>query len=354
MSKLVITAASGPVAALNLTHSVKNGVPFATIASHPAAAAISGVLEEHVADGLVRMWGSVAGSEGRHAATWQRIDAGDWIAFYVDGRFRLAARIYARLDSPELGDAVWSPDPTAGSYRYLTFFDAVTPIDVSPRAMSAALGYGGGYIYRGFLVPAESAQSHLANEYGSVEVFLGLLAEEQAALSGLAGDSAGLGYVSDLAGFDSEESQARLEEALREHLKDGPPDVVEARIRRIKRDRRLVQKLKQLYAGRCQRCEFTFAKRDSKPYSEAAHLNRIADRLPGIDSPDNLVILCANCHRMLDYGTLEIYWDEGAMQPVARLNGSTSPLALNEHIRMKWAPAEEWATASEADLEWDA
>jgi len=154
------------------------------------------------------MWGSVAGSDERHRTTWERIEAGDWIAFSIDRRFRLAARIYARLDSAEIADAVWPPDPDSGSYRYLTFFDALTPIDVSPRAMSDALGYDSGYIYRGFLVPSDVAQAHLVATYGDVESFLGVLADEEVAISGLAGDNASGRYVADLAEFDSVESQS--------------------------------------------------------------------------------------------------------------------------------------------------
>ena len=195
------------------------------------------------------MWGSVAGSNDRHRGTWSRINTGDWIVFAIDGRFRLAARIYERLDSPALADAVWLPDPESGSYRYLSFFDGVLSIDVSPRAMSAALGYGEGYIYRGFLVPSDDAQERLAAEYGSVEAFLGVLATEHAAVEALAGEALSAGYVSDLAGFDTEEAEARLEEALREHMKAAPPETVAARIRRVRRDRRLVQKLKALYSG---------------------------------------------------------------------------------------------------------
>jgi predicted restriction endonuclease len=185
-----------------------------------------------------------------------------------------------------------------------------------------------------------------------VEGFLGVLADEQAAIGGLVGDTAGGGYVSDLAEFDTDESEARLEDALREHMNAEPPSVVEAHVRRVKRDRRLVHKLKTLYAGKCQRCQFTFTKKDGTPYAEAAHINRIAERLPGIDSPDNIVILCANCHRMLDYGTLEIAWDEAMDAPVAILDGGVNPLPVNKHIRTEWEPAHEWAVASQTDVDW--
>jgi|SRR6266540_2459020 len=101
-------------------------------------------------------------------------------------------------------------------------------------------------------------------------------------------------------------------------------------------------------------CGFTFMTTDGSPYAEAAHINRIADRLPGIDSPENIVVLCANCHRMLDYGGLEIYWDESSAAAVAALDGTVTPLGFNKHIRVAWEAAVEWAAASANDASWDA
>lgn len=351
MSKLVITVAANPTAAEYLERSVITGIPVADLIQETATAPLAELLERRADDGKVRMWGSVAGANDRHRSTWERIDPGDWIAFSITGRFRLAARIYARLDSAGVADAVWHPDPVAGSYRYLTFFDAVTPIDVSLPGMSAALGYGAQYIYRGFIVPAQTAQAHLVAKYGSIEDFLGVLARERRAAEELTAPGGSEAYLDELAQFDTADATARLEDALREHMTTERPEVVEARVRRVKRDRRLVQKLKELYDGRCQRCEFTFTKQTGAHYSEVAHLRRIADRLAGIDSPENLVVLCANCHRMLDYGSLEIYWDDRAQAAMSRLDDAASPLALNDHIRVAWAPAAEWseATASETN-----
>jgi hypothetical protein len=351
VSKLVITVASNPTATEYLERSVREGIAYERVAEHPAATSILSLLREHIDDGRVRMWGSVAGAQDRHLATWNRIDPGDWLAFSIGGRFRLAARIYARLNSPELADAIWPPDGEAGSYQYMSFFDALTPIDVSARSMSDALGYGASYIYRGFSVPSAEAQAHVVSRNGGVESFLNVLAGELAVVSTLAEGAPGPNYVSALSEFDTDEAGARLEDGLRELMKNGPPDLAEALIRRAKRDRKLVQKLKELYAGECQRCTFTFTKADGKRYAEGAHINRIADRLPGIDSPDNIVVLCANCHRLLDYGTLEIAWDDSAGALVSRLDGETAVM-VNKHVRRAWAPAGEWSSASQRDADW--
>ena len=106
MSKLVITAAATDLAIENLNRSVEKGIPLAAVLSHPQSTPLTGTLERHSDSGRVRMWGSVAGENGRHRATWERIEPGDWIVFSTKGRFRRAARIYAMLDSPSLADSV--------------------------------------------------------------------------------------------------------------------------------------------------------------------------------------------------------------------------------------------------------
>lgn len=55
--------------------------------------------------------------------------------------------------------------------------------------------------------------------------------------------------------------------------------------------KRLVEKLKKLYGGRCQYCGFTFTQTNGRPYCEAAHLEPMARREANIDVKDNLFIL---------------------------------------------------------------
>jgi hypothetical protein len=118
------------------------------------------------------MWGSVAGKADRHRATWTQIEAGDWMAFWVEGGFRFAARVCGVLDSGPLADSVWEPDPVRGSYRYITFFDALVEISVTASEMSEALGYRPNYVYRGYLAPSPQAQQQFASRFGDVESFL--------------------------------------------------------------------------------------------------------------------------------------------------------------------------------------
>jgi predicted restriction endonuclease len=100
----------------------------------------------------------------------------------------------------------------------------------------------------------------------------------------------------------------------------------------VKRDRELVKDLKTLYDGHCQICVDTFEKVSGGNYSEAAHIVPLSRRLPGVDSGQNIVVLCAMCHKKLDLGGMEISWDVDAGQLTYLWQGQRAPVPLNKHI----------------------
>jgi hypothetical protein len=80
----------------------------------------------------------------------------------------------------------------------------------------------------------------------------------------------------------------------------------ESRIQRIKRYRKIVTLLKEKYNGHCQiaGCGFTFEKRDGSNYSEAHHLIPLSKG--GTQESSNIVILCANHHRIFHFADINI------------------------------------------------
>lgn len=67
----------------------------------------------------------------------------------------------------------------------------------------------------------------------------------------------------------------------------------------IRRNTKLARKLKLLYQGKCQICNFTFEKEDGENYSEIHHIVPLGEK--GSDEIINIIILCANCHRQIHY-----------------------------------------------------
>ena len=78
----------------------------------------------------------------------------------------------------------------------------------------------------------------------------------------------------------------------------------ESVVRKIKRDQNIVKKIKEMHDWKCQACSFTFMKEDGSYYVEAAHIKQLSKSHD--DSLENLLALCANCHKMLDLGSKKV------------------------------------------------
>lgn len=85
-----------------------------------------------------------------------------------------------------------------------------------------------------------------------------------------------------------------------------PPAETRQHVTRLKRNYRLVKTLKARYGFKCQveECRFSFRTRGGSFYCEAAHVRPLRGREAGLDAAANILILCANHHKMLDYGSM--------------------------------------------------
>jgi len=86
------------------------------------------------------------------------------------------------------------------------------------------------------------------------------------------------------------------------------PKEMHGRVTRLKRCVAMVAAIKKKYGCRCQvlSCGFTFKMSNGNHYCEAAHIDPIRRRKAGLDTPENILILCPNHHKMLDYGAMQI------------------------------------------------
>jgi 5-methylcytosine-specific restriction endonuclease McrA len=74
--------------------------------------------------------------------------------------------------------------------------------------------------------------------------------------------------------------------------------------------------LKTVYKGRCQICGSTFLKRDGEPYFEVHHVDPEAGH-----HPQNLLVLCANCHAQMEHAKVAVKRDEGGWVVMVVING---------------------------------
>jgi hypothetical protein len=325
MSQLFIVPASNPRALDNLDATVRRRVPPSKLAGLSRGARD---LARAAPDG-VRAWGTRPGTRDINVSTWKAIAPGDWALFYVQGHFPLCARILVREHSPAVAERLWGSD-AAGTWEYMYLLDEVREVDAPRLLVLQALGYEEGFFPRGFI----RVDRDLDAKFGGVEALLEQLAGtgrefRRAVEAAAAGDDLEAAVALDrIAG---EMSDRAIRESVASYASSAPPEVREQMVKRIKRDRKLAVDLKALYAGRCQVCDFTFPKQDGSPYSEAAHIRPISLREADLDVKDNLVVLCPNHHKMLDYEAMRIDFDPST-RTLDAVIGSEATKMKNKHV----------------------
>jgi hypothetical protein len=125
--------------------------------------------------------------------------------------------------------------------------------------------------------------------------------------------------------------RAAITEAILTRTSSEPPREQKVLQRRLERNPNLAAGIKALYQGRCQRCGFTFQKPDGTQYAEAAHLRPISLREADLDVKDNILILCPNHHKMLDFGAMSVEYDSDSDTLFCR-EGEERTILENRHI----------------------
>lgn len=82
------------------------------------------------------------------------------------------------------------------------------------------------------------------------------------------------------------------------------PEIVKVSTKTYKRDNRTIAQIKILRDFKCQICQNTIKKKDGTYYIEAAHIE--PKHKKGVESADNIVLLCPNHHKEFDLGELVI------------------------------------------------
>jgi predicted restriction endonuclease len=81
-----------------------------------------------------------------------------------------------------------------------------------------------------------------------------------------------------------------------------PPSRSETRISRIIRDTQAARALKKLYEFHCQVCAMRIEPSLGSFYIEVHHVRPLGGEHKGLDSSNNMLVLCPNHHAMFDFG----------------------------------------------------
>jgi len=90
--------------------------------------------------------------------------------------------------------------------------------------------------------------------------------------------------------------------------------------------------LEEIYQGHCQVCDFTFLKRDGRPYFEIHHINPEYG-----NHPKNLVLVCANCHRQFEYSDVHHYFNPDRWLTRVSFNGRKF-VVKQAYLQIKYQP----------------
>lgn len=323
MSELFLVPAGEATARANFERTVRQSIP------EPELDGLDPVLVglAQQVPGGVRSWGTKPGRDDRHVGTWSRMERGDWVLFGFDGLFPVAARVLARVHSPMVARRLWGEDE-GETWEYMYLLDEVRQVDIPRLSLNEGLGYNPDNYVQGFT----RVKPDVEELFGSVEQFLEQLAGRGHQLR-LAIEAARTGEEMEAATLLDrlgEISERQLRKEVEAFSTSAKPKAVTQLVEKLQRNRKLVEKLKNLYKGKCQLCGFTFQQRNGRPYCEAAHLKPMARREANIDVKDNLFILCPNHHKMLDYGSLRFKWNT-AGSLVGLFDGKSKRLT-NKHV----------------------
>lgn len=331
MTNLFLVPAGNPRARENFDLTVRRRVPLSALErlSHPALK-----LARSGRSG-VSAWGTKPGKREINVSTWRAMERGDWVLFYFDGLFPVCGRVLVRERSPAVAKRLWGEDE-GETWEYMYLLDEVRQVDIPRLALIERLGHEPGSFPRGFT----RIDQDLDARFGSV----GQLLDESAGVGHqlrLAVDAARAGNrMEAMAALDrlqSKASEQELRKAIEACVSSDPPRERKQITSRLVRDWKLPKKLKKLYGGRCQYCDFTFEKKDGQRYSEAAHIKPISLREADLDVKDNLLVLCPNHHKMLDHGALRIEVDRDGGRLLGVVGTDAKPL-VNKHIEISGKP----------------
>lgn len=304
MRNIFLAPRSNETAYKNYISSMQ-GIPRATVEPHLTSAELAELGDRE----SFHIWGCQPSLENR----WQQMNNGDFVMFYARGKFISVGKLMFKKKSEGLALTLWPRSSDSQEPWSCVFFvDSLEEVDLPIGDFAAMTGYNIDRV-QGFM-PVKSGMKNIVDKYGSTENFIDAIVSglNYADVGELATLSTKTSKMSpeEIARFDDltrDKDEAKIEEAIKQHAVSAQgkkPEQVTKQVTSYKRNRKLVNDIKAKFDNKCQICGFTFKTASGSYYSEAAHIIPISSGTEGVDSPDNIWVLCANHHKMLDLGAI--------------------------------------------------
>ncbi|MEM4005883.1 MAG: HNH endonuclease [Desulfurococcaceae archaeon] len=247
--------------------------------------------------GGTNVWSLVPGKNNERQ--WSKFSEGDFVIFVPTNYNLIVTQITYKVRNQNLAQSLWGNNSKGQTWELVFFVKVLGFLAKDKRTLLTELGYSS----KDNLPGTRRVTKRFQNRYGSVDAFLSVNSENKLDADDLSQDIAERLIKSSFSTRTKpEERLKRLEEIIK-RLGATPREYVEINGKRIRRNHLFVAYVKERDGYRCKVCGFTFTKRDGEQYVEVAHIVGLAKG--GEDKPENMVALCANCHKKLDKGNEE-------------------------------------------------
>jgi len=110
------------------------------------------------------IWGVTPGPGNLN--TWTRMEKGDYVIFYQQGKFNLIGEVAAKLHSKEVAKYFWGTDRSGETWEYTYFIVNEREINIPLERFNEYLRYKSNYTPQGFASIESDRQKDTENTYG--------------------------------------------------------------------------------------------------------------------------------------------------------------------------------------------
>lgn len=110
------------------------------------------------------IWGATPGSG--NVSTWTRMEKGDYVIFYQQGKFILIGEVASKLHNKEIAKYFWGTDRSGETWEYVYFIINEREINIPLERFNSYLKYKSNYTPQGFASIESERQKETEKTYG--------------------------------------------------------------------------------------------------------------------------------------------------------------------------------------------
>lgn len=163
MRKIFIVVASGPEAAGHYQDTIRRKRSLAEVSKYIREDEIR-VLNDLYHGRDFAIWGATPGPG--NVSTWTKMEPGDYLVFYQQGKFALLGEVAYKSKNKEFANYLWGLTHTGETWENIYFIINEKQINVPVEKFNQYLGYKSNYTPQGFGAVESGRQEEFEKNYG--------------------------------------------------------------------------------------------------------------------------------------------------------------------------------------------